>query len=617
LWVAPPIRYTPGADEHEDFDRHSDGPPAGDHGLAPFGRFVDYLVTTSVPPASERDGADPVRGATASSTDWSPAPVRRWARPRALRDLKSFGRLVCGLPRFLRHPISLPEAQAALRRRLAEREVSFLRVLELGVFGHARSPYRRLLELAGCELGDVRQLVRSRGLEPTLRVLREAGVYVSFEEFKGRTPIVRGGQVIPVRASDFDNPFLSRYYTSESGGTSGVGTRVLTDLEQMDMKASQLMVADHAHGLLDVPSAIWFGVLPDVGLNIVLTRARYGQVPERWFAHVVDGDVGPARSRRFSTRYIVALGRACGVPIPAPEPVPLERAAMVARWAVQAVERRGACMIRTQVSRGLRLALAAREEGLDLTGVAITGGGEPPTAGKVAEIMASGARWIPGYYTAEADAVGLGCANPVDGNDLHVLRDALALIQFSRAVPGWGVSVEAFCFTSVLPTAPKLMLNAESDDYGVLETRRCGCPLEEYGLTEHVREIRSFRKLTSEGVTLIGTDMVRILDEVLPARFGGSALDYQLLEEEDERGFTRLSLLVSPRVQIADESAVIATLLDALRPQGAAADLARAVWDKAGTWRVRRMDPIWTLRGKLMPLHLARRIGREQRGSAP
>ena len=44
------------------------------------------------------------------------------------------------------------------------------------------------------------------------------------------------------------------------------------------------------------------------------------------------------------------------------------------------------------------------------------------------------------------------------------------------------------------------------------------------------------------------------MERVLPARFGGSPLDYQLMEEEDERGFTRLSLLVSPKLRIADES---------------------------------------------------------------
>ena len=111
-------------------------------------------------------------------------------------------------------------------------------------------------------------------------------------------------------------------------------------------------------------------------------------------------------------------------------------------------------------------------------------------------------------------------------------------------------------------------------------------------------------------MTLVGTDMLRILDEVLPARFGGTPLDYQVLEEEDSDGFTRLSLVVSPKIRLPDDQRVIDTVLDSLRWSGEAADLARATWRQAGTWRVKRMEPIWTARGKLMPLHLAERARR-------
>jgi hypothetical protein len=166
--------------------------------------------------------------------------------------------------------------------------------------------------------------------------------------------------------------------------------------------------------------------------------------------------------------------------------------------------------------------------------------------------------------------------------------------------------VHAFYFTTLLPTAPKLMLNVESDDYGLIESRPCGCLLESYGFTEHLRHIRSFRKLTGEGVTLVDGEMIRVLEEVLPARFGGSPLDYQLLEEEDENGFTRLSLLVSPEIEIAEETAVIRVVLEALAQGSASAVLAQAIWSQAETLRVRRMKPILTSRGKLMPLHSIR-----------
>jgi hypothetical protein len=209
-------------------------------------------------------------------------------------------------------------------------------------------------------------------------------------------------------------------------------------------------------------------------------------------------------------------------------------------------------------------------------------------------------------------SIGSGCVHPVDGNDLHFLKDGLALIQYPHQVTSSGITVDAFCFTTLLPSAPKLMLNVESDDYGVIETRACGCPLEAYGFLEHLRHIRSFRKLTGEGVSLVGSEMLNILEEVLPSRFGGSSLDYQLLEEEDEQGFTRLSLLVSPRIEIKDEMAVIDTVLEALRKGSRTANAARAIWSQAGTLRIKREEPRWTSRGKLMPLHLDTQTGQDK-----
>src|SRR5262249_54936300 len=152
-----------------------------------------------------------------------------------------------------------------------------------------------------------------------------------------------------------------------------------------------------------------------------------------------------------------------------------------------------------------------------------------------------------------------------------------------------------------------ILLNVESDDFGVVETRPCGCPFESLGFTTHIRDIRSFRKLTGEGVTLVGSAMERILEEDLPARFGGTPLDYQVIEEEDDRGFTRLTIPVAPRVPIADEQAVIAEMLAALARRGGAAEMSRELWRQANAFRVRREPPRLTSRGKMMPLQVARR----------
>jgi len=522
-------------------------------------------------------------------------------------DMKMYWRFAWGLRSFLRHTISLEEAKEIVRRRMAEREKNFLRLVERGIFGYPRSPYLPLLKLAGCEMGDIQNMVRSKGLEETLRALRGAGVYITFEEFKGREPIVRQGRVIPVRAHDFDNPYLSHYYQVETGGTTAAGTRVEVDLDHLAALAPIYALADEAHGVLNVPQAVWLGILPaSSGVNHILWYAHNGQIPQKWFSPIVSRDIRPAFKYRLATGYIIAAGRLFGASVPRPELVRTDQAAVVARWANKTLESHGSCLITTFVSKAVRVCVAAQEEGMDLTGATFRVGGEASTPAKVAAITRTGAHSYPMYHLTEAGLVGMGCGRPVACNDLHLLKDVVGLIQHSCQVPGTDITVDAFLLTTLLPTAPKIMLNVESDDYGVIETRSCGCPLETYGFTEHLREIHSFRKLTSEGVTLVGSEMVKILEEVLPAKFGGSPLDYQLMEEEDEQGFTRLSLLISPKVQIGDEAAVVETVMEALGRSGVAADLARAHWSQAKTLRVKRMEPIWTARGKLMPLHLAR-----------
>jgi len=520
-------------------------------------------------------------------------------------DLKMYGRFAWGLRGFLRHTLTLEEAKAIIKQRMAERETSFLRLVKRGIYGYPKSPYLPLLKLARCELGDIETMVRSKGLEDTLRSLREAGVYVTFEEFKGREPIVRNDQVITVRGHDFDNPYLSHYYWAETGGTTGAGTRVPMDLDHIAAQAPYLMLTQKAHGVLGVPTAIWFGILPDIsGFNNILRRVPFNNIPSKWFSPITSRDIQPAIKDRLATQYIIVMGRVLGVPIPLPEPVPLDQAIVIARWVAEKLRSHGLCLVHTLASMAVRVCLAAREERLDLTGTTFITAGEPSTPAKVKEITQTGARCVPSYNFSETGIVAHGCTRPLDVNDLHLFKDGLALIQHPRRIPGPEITVDAFYFTTLLPTAPKLMLNVESDDYGTIETRSCGCPLESYGYTDHLRGIRSFRKLTGEGVTLIGSEMISILEEVLPTRFGGSPLDYQLLEEEDDQGFTRLSLLISPRVGSVNEQSVIDTVLEFLRRSSVSANLARAIWSQTKTLRVKRMEPIWTARGKLMPLHL-------------
>lgn len=495
-----------------------------------------------------------------------------------------------------------------MAQRLSHREANFLTSIERGVFQQPRSPYRALMAMAGCTLDDVRRLVASIGLEGTLQHLRRAGVYVGFEEFKGRVPIVRGSTTIHATAADFDNPAAGRYYATTTGGSTGPGRRVLLDLSHLEAQLPGRILVRHVQGVTGVPAASWSDLPPGGGLKGVLLHAAAGEPATHWFCARLAGPDRPALRYRLATHAALAVARASGASVQWPRHVPFEQAGELARWGHTMVRRHGRCTIHSSVSRLVRLAIAAREAGLDLTGVVLRGGGEPPTAAKVAQMTATGATFHSSYAFTEAGTVGSSCLAGTGPNDQHFMQDHVAVIQHPRAVPGFAVEVPAFCFTTLLPSAPKLLLNVESDDYGTIDTAPCGCLWERLGFPVHLRDIRSFRKLTGEGVTLVGSTVERLLEDALPARFGGSPLDYQLVEEEDATGLTRLVLRVAPSVPIPDEATVAAFLLDQLAQAGTEAALAQATWRQAGTLRVRREAPRLTARGKLMPLDVRGRV---------
>jgi hypothetical protein len=518
----------------------------------------------------------------------------------ALGTVAMYGRFMAGLPGHLRRRMTVADAERLLRDGLAAREENFLRIARRGIFDRPASAYAQLLDLAGCTYADLEASVRTKGLEPTLAALRAEGVYVTFEEYKGRQPLVRRGRTIPTDEHAFDNPVASKAYEGTTGGSTGAATRVATDLDNIYSQTPHVMMVRHVHGLLGFPTAVWKGALPDpVGVEVYLRSVVYRGQPERWFTPVTRDHYRAPLRFRLANHYIVWMSRLLGVRCPSPEPLPLDQAVVLARWAADAIQRAGGCQIVASVSLGMRVCLAAREAGIDLTGTHFFGGGEPMTAAKQAAFASVGARHVTFYTSVDAGPIGLPCANPIESNDQHLLEDNLALIQHRREVAGSGVEVDAFLFTSLRDRSSKILLNAESDDYGIVEERACGCPFEALGYGRHVRRIRSFGKLTGEGVTLVGSEMIRILEEVLPQRFGATPQDFQLVEDHDERGFTRLTLVVDPSVRVDRDEQLISALLEAIGDSSVAGGLTQSYWKQAGTFRVRREAPAWTARGKL------------------
>jgi hypothetical protein len=526
---------------------------------------------------------------------------------KAIDTVLMYGRFMAGLPAHLRSRLTVEQAREAVRRGLDARDDNFLGIARRSIYDNPGSPYLPLLQRAGCTYADLESSVRSQGLEPTLANLRAEGVYVTFEEYKGRRRIERGDLVVETDDHSFDNPLTRKGYEGSTGGSTGRrGTRVDTDLDNLMSQAPHLLIARHVHGIFRQPMCVWHGSLPDsTGIGIYLRAVPTGGYPKRWHTPITGPAARPPLRFRLATGYLLAVSRLMGVPCPRPDPLPVGRAVEIARWANEAVREHGGCEVTTTISLAVRVAMAAHEAGIDLSGATFLCGGEPFTAAKNATIQRVGARAVPLYISEDTGPMGIPCADPVEENDQHLLEDNLALIQHPREIYGADVAVDAFYFTSLKAMSSKVLLNMESDDYGIVEERACGCPLEQLGYRRHLRRIRSFGKLTGEGVTLVGSEMLRVLEEVLPQRFGASPQDFQLLEEEGEDGLTRLTLLVHPDVEIEREEELLEVMLQELSEGSLAGGLASSLWEQGDTFRVRRQPPIWTERGKLIPIRSA------------
>lgn len=505
-----------------------------------------------------------------------------------------------GVPRFLRERITTEQAASTIRRRLQERERSFLHILERFIFANDRSPYRPLLRAAGCEFGDIRKLVFDGGLRRAVIDLRDAGVYVSLDEFKGRCEAIRGKERFSFAEEDFDNPEVAPHFEARSGGTRGPATSVKTSLEHVTDLAVHTAVTFDAHGLNDYEHAVW--VL--AGLTPTLMYTKLSLPPVAWFYPLKPF---PLRTSGLA-HYLRTIARVFGVRLPLPRFLALEEPDSMATWLGALIKAGKRICVTTYASSAVRICAAARDRGLSLEGVCFITLGEPYTEAKRAVVQSAGARVLVRYGVTEVGIIGYGCAEPQSSDDMHFFSSGYELILRSRTV-GANVPVESFLFTSLCTTAPKILLNVETGDTGSVQEQPCACRLGSLGLTTHLAGVRSFEKLSGEGMTFIKTDLLRIVEKTLPGRFGGSAGDYQVLEEEQGDGILRIVLVVSPRVGELDTESVQKAFLQELAQGPGFGRTGAEFWQRAGSLVVRRDWPVATDAGKILPFHVTKSRG--------
>jgi hypothetical protein len=290
-----------------------------------------------------------------------------------------------------------------------------------------------------------------------------------------------------------------------------------------------------------------------------------------------------------------------GRPVPRPARATAADPLAVARWMAGARAAGRVPHVITFASAAVRLAMRAEEAGISVEGAQVTAAGEPTTDAKMAVLARAGIDAAPRYGAIETGPIGYACAQPDGADDVHVLGDLQALIQ-----PGAGhaLPADALLVSSLAASSPFVFLNVSLGDRGDIDESQCGCRVAAVGWRQRLRHVRSFEKLTGGGVTFLGSDVIRVLEDTLPAHFGGGPTDYQLVEAETAEGLPRVTLVVDPRVGPLVDRDVTDAFLSAIAPGDGGERMMGLAWDQGGVLAVERRPPTIAATGKFQHLVL-------------
>ncbi len=506
---------------------------------------------------------------------------------------------LASVPAILRPRLTPEGARATIARRLRARSTSLPRLLER-LFRHAgpRHPYRRLLRHAGCEPGDLAALCARQGIETALAGLAHAGVYLTVDEMKGRATVERGSLSFRIEPGELVNPFAGGSLVVRSSGSRGGGSLVPLGRSFLRCGAIDLLAALAARGGLDWTHALW-AIPGGAALLVELMYGAFGRPPAVWFSQVdpASREIDPRyRWSAAATRWAAALA---GVRLPPPGACPLDRPLALLAWIDGVRARGGTPQLVTFPTSALALARYAAGVEASLDGLWLWTGGEPVTEVRRRELEAAGIRVVPQYGSIETGFISDGCLAAAAPDEVHLFEDTHAVVQAGDAAPGV-LPADGLLVTTLDASAPLLLLNVSLGDRADLSHRVCGCPLEALGWRTHLASIRSFEKLTLAGMTFLDADVERILERDLPARFGGGAGDYQLVEREEASGRPRLELRVSPRLGEIDPRAVETTFYEALIAPSPTARLAGTLWREGAVVEVCRAEPVTGTSGKIL-----------------
>lgn len=517
-----------------------------------------------------------------------------------LREAGYYIRMALGVYKMTRMPLESNPA-AVVRRMIENREENFLYLMRRVVFNNPSNPYHSLFKWAGCTLADLEESVRKNGLEPTLESLRKAGVYLTNDEFKGKKPLERSGRRLDVEPHHFANPLVRGLLETTSGATRSSGTISRRSIEFQSYREAQTCVLHDQLGISHRPIIGIRSILPsDGGMRLSLTCARRGLPYEKWFA--LGGTFRGSGHYRLITRFLLMEARLLGVPLQFPHYLPHNDFLPVAQLIARKRSEGSRPILWSNVSGGVRVAAAASESGLDISGTTCVVSAESLTETKRKIIESAGCEAYVRYGISELGQVGTACTRMNSGDTVHVCRDSIAVISYRRMAPLTEVEIDSLMFTTLLPCASYVFVNVEMDDSGILEPARCGCSLTEMGFTQQLSNIFSYGRLTGQGMTLVGGDILKILEHSLPQRFGGTTTDYQIVECEGNNQ-TETELRVHPRVGAHSPEEIKKFFLSEVKALWGGA-LTRRNWEQTEGIRVVIAEPYVSGKQRVHPLHL-------------
>jgi hypothetical protein len=492
----------------------------------------------------------------------------------------------------VKKPYSSDHSEIAIRHWIEDRAKHFLQLCNSEVFSKPGGIFGKLFSWAVISQDQLHSMVADGGLEKTLLQLAQKGVSLDIDEFKGRKPVVRPGLRMMVDASDLDMvrgpsmPFLS-------SGSSGKRLRTLIGMPGMGLLASCIPPVLKYLEAEDLPVVLNYPMPSGSGFMHLITFSLIGKPPSAWFAQGMDSPWWSSKSGMKLAALIAGFGLR-GIRLPAPRLASIQQPIYMAEWLKRNCPK--GAVVPSFTGSAIHLVRTAVRTGISLPPLVFLLGGEPLTDRKRQALEQEGHRVFPWYSSVETGRLALGCLTPSHADDMHVLEDRIACVVRPRPVDVSGEKRPVLLFTTLHPDSYKFLLNVETGDEAAIGEGRCGCPWENLGFSRRLYNVRSFEKLTLEGISLVADFLAEMVEEEIPSRCGGTPADYQFTEEEASDGVTHLVLSVNPAVNldIARITGVVQELFDKKF------NMISTLMINAASITVRREVPKLTQSGKML-----------------